>query len=270
VLLRSDRPAPRPMRVQRLTAPGRCAAGPWERRYGRRRASGTPTEPAPARVIRQRSSRSHPATGRPARRCGMRAERPPAPTRREDDPGSSGETCGTSGGDQPSGWDAGSGPRPLARRSGPRPIGWGRQPATGARPRSAGQVPGGCACRQEQAGRAAARCRAPRSRTRWTFRRRVPGAGRGGRCWHSRGVSSSCSPFRASPCPLWQFSARPPWRWPSTGSGCARACGWGWSSGSPSSSRSCRGPASTSGPSPGSPWPSGRPCTSPSSAVPPR
>ena len=89
------------------------------------------------------------------------------------------------------GWDAGSGPRPTARRSGPRPTGSGRHPGTpGGRFREA------VACRQEQAGRRSARCRAPAG----PLAAAADGAGAGG-------PGAPCSRPPAGSCSSWPSPA---------------------------------------------------------------
>ena len=61
-----------------------CPAGPRGGGPAETRTGDTGGARSTIRVIRQRSSRSPPATGRPARRCGPRAVRPPALTRTRD------------------------------------------------------------------------------------------------------------------------------------------------------------------------------------------
>ena len=138
------------------------------------------------------------------------------------------------------------------RRGGPDPV----RPARGTDRRRSGrlQVPAGAGepavgTLSRPAGPATqppgARSRARLALAHPAGRRRRP------RCssWPSPATTSS-----ASPC-----SAPPRWPSPSAGSGSAPGSGSAWCSASRSSSRCCPGPASTSAPSPGWRWPSGRP-----------
>ena len=148
------------LRIEPCRPPGqyRSAGRPPRRGPGGTAPAATRRSPPEVRVIRQRSCRSPPATGRPARRCGHeRRDR-----RRDPDGGTTARSWDAAG---RAGWDAGSGPRQC--RSGPDPV----RPARGRRPG---------ACRARAAGPVreavrAGRCRRPGGRH--ASRRREPTPG---------------------------------------------------------------------------------------------
>ena len=181
------------------------------------------------RVIRQRSSRAQPATGRPARRCGPEVGGPPTLIRSRDDSGTSGARA-----TRPAPGRAGMGcwVRTAAASAAvrtPRPTGPGSEPGAEATPdlRADGS-------REDERGRSTGHAAplpppgptAPHPADavdRLPWRTLLAAVGRPG----ARAGLPRLRPRPRSPC-----SARPPWRSPSTGAAVPRpACGSGWSSG---------------------------------------
>ena len=228
--------------------------GPAARAGGR--VTGHPGGAAEVRAIRQRSSRSPPASGRPARRCGSRAS---ATAGADPDGGTSAARPGRAvGAAAPDGRDGMLGQdRCSARRSGPRP--------TGAGEASPGPAPGPAASRRlcvpaGAGGPGTGTLRRPAGPRAPPPARSPPVAALAHAARRSPGASSSCSPSPVTTCPPWRRSAPPRWRSPSAASGSGPGSGSGWSSGWRSSCRCCPGPASTSAPSRGWRWRCSRRC----------
>ena len=242
--------APRPARDAAPRAPSRALPGrgsPATRPEDASRR--TRRSPHDVRTIRQRSRRSPPATGRPARRCGL--------------------ACGASAGADPDGGHPQHvRPGPFARvraRPGRAGMGcWVRTAAGGAAVRTPSDrrgeaAPGGA--RRQVPGRqcvpaGAARAGGTGTLPRPADRGDAP-SGRDARRWPWRTLLAAAGGLRARarvprlrPVRPRRRSAPPRSRSPSAASGSAPGSGSAWSSGWPSSCRCCPGPASTSGPLP--------------------
>ena len=179
-----------------------------------------PAEPAVGSASSDNGrSRSPPATGRPARRCGAPSGATAGADPVRDTAGSrarrrTGMGCWVRTAAAPQR----SGPRSVrrgaARRPGPRP-GTVREAVRAGRCRRAGG-------RHPAAGRSTRRAPRPARRRRWPWRTAARRRRRSG-CWSSRSPATTCPP---SPC-----SARPRWRSPSAASGPGPASGSAWSFG---------------------------------------